>query len=304
MKSRPSGSNKYSVVLLIIMLCNIIVAPAISAQSNAENYPVSSEDSSVLDVFFVDYPCESATCEGVRAETLVEYYGADWCEPCESLELMIDSINTERLALIHHHPSINDQNYLNHSSAKFANQYRLIFIPSIVINSDGLLTGAGQGAELNQSIAGSTANFSGIDNLSITNNVLYWNTSSVYNLSVWKLEPIQHEFDDRLLNNTASSMITVDNQQRELDMSDWVSNSTSRLIFILQSDETQSLKSLSSSSTGDKELTLSDEPLSDLLLHDGSYDAAIVTFVILLFCLMPALISFRRLQKQVDDESE
>ena len=82
MKSRPSGSNKYSVVLLIIMLCNIIVAPTISAQGNAENYPVSSEDSSVLDVFFVDYPCESVTCEGVRAETLVEYYGADWCEPC------------------------------------------------------------------------------------------------------------------------------------------------------------------------------------------------------------------------------
>ena len=81
------------------MLCNIIVAPTISAQGNAENYPVSSEDSSVLDVFFVDYPCESVTCEGVRAETLVEYYGADWCEPCESLELMIDSINT--LSLIH-----------------------------------------------------------------------------------------------------------------------------------------------------------------------------------------------------------
>ena len=74
------------------MLCNIIVAPAISAQANAENNPASNEDLSVLDVFFVDYPCESATCEGVRAETLIEYYGADWCEPCESLELMIDSI--------------------------------------------------------------------------------------------------------------------------------------------------------------------------------------------------------------------
>ena len=303
-KLRPCGSNKHPAFWLTVILCCVIISPVCNAQVTVEDNTSASVQDTFIDVLIIDYPCDVTICEGVRAETLIEYYGADWCEPCETLELMLDSISDKGIALIHHHPSINDQSYLNHSKARFAEQYRLIFIPSIVVDSDGLLTGAGQGAELNQTMANSNVTFSGIDNLSISNGILNWNTSSSYELQIWKLESVKHEFDNRMLNNTATDMMIVDNQQRVVNISDWVTDSTSRLVFILQSDEARQLRSLSDSSTGAKELSESDETLSDLLLHDGSYKPAIVTFLILLLCLLPALISFRRLQKQVDYESE
>jgi len=303
-KSRPCSSNKHPAFWLTVILCSVIISPVCDAQVSVEDNNSANVQDTILDVLIIDYPCDVTMCEGIRAETLIEYYGADWCEPCETLELMLDSISDKNIALIHHHPSVNDQSYLNHSKVRFAEQYRLIFIPSIVVDSDGLLTGAGQGAEVNQSMAITNVTFSGIDNLSISNGILNWNTSSIYDLQIWKLESVKHEFDNRMLNNTATDMMIVDNQQRVLNISDWVTNSTSRLVFILQSNETSQLRSLSSGSTGAKELSENDETLSGLLLHDGSYNAAVVTFLILLLCLLPALISFHRLQKQVDHESE
>ena len=303
-KSRPCASNRHTAFWLTVILSSVIISPACNAQESVENNNPTSVQDTLLDVLIIDYPCDVQICEGSRVQTLIEYYGADWCEPCETLELMLDSISGKDIALIHHHPSVNDQSYLNHSKARFADLYRLIFIPSIVVDGDGLLTGAGQGAELNQSMASSNVTFSGIDNLSVSNGILNWNTSSIYDLQIWKLESVKHQFDNRMLNNTATDMMIVDNQVRVLNISQWISNSTSRLVFILQSDETPYLRSLSSSSTGDKELSESEETLSDLFLHDGNYDAAVVTFVVMLLCLLPALISFRRLQKQVDHESE
>ena len=87
-------------------------------------------------------------------------------------------------------------------------------------------------------------------------------------------------------------------------MSSWVTNATSRLVFVLQGDDYQQLQSLASNPTGDKNLNERQQIISELLEYDGGYDLAIITFLILLVCLLPALISFRKLQKQVDNESE
>ena len=84
----------------------------------------------------------------------------------------------------------------------------------------------------------------------------------------------------------------------------WITNSTTRLIIILQDDGLRQLQSLSSNPTGEMDLSEREPMLGDLLLHHGSYNLAIITFIALLIALLPALISFRKLQKQDEEESE
>ena len=286
-------------------MLSITFAPSFSAEVSEQNQMESVFNDATIDVLVVDLPCsEFDKCEVFRPNHLVEYYGADWCEPCEPLELMLDNMDNETIAVIQHHPSIFDQTYLNYSKFRFEDQFRLIFIPSIVINSAGLLTGSGQGQELNQVLASSTINYSGIDDLSFSNGTVFWNTSTPYNLTIWKLESVEHEFDNRSLNHLAVDMKTLNNTQRTENLSSWVTNATSRLVFVLQGDDYQQLQSLSSNPTGDKNLNERQQIISELLEYDGGYDLAIITFLILLACLLPALISFRKLQKQVDNESE
>ena len=180
----------------------------------------------------------------------------------------------------------------------------MLFIPSLVINSNSLLTGADQGMELNQSIAQIDDNFSGIDNLSISNGIVYWNTTTNYNLTIWKLESVKHEFDNRTLPYLAADKMVIPNSSREQNISMWLNDSTSRLIFVLQEDRAQPLQSLSTSPTGEKDLNDKYNEDYDLLAYDGGYDIALITFIGLFLCLMPALIWFRKLQKQGSDESE
>ena len=173
-----------------------------------------------------------------------------------------------------------------------------------MINDVGLLTGSGQGQELNQALAGMTTNFSGIDDFAYSDGIIYWNTSTNHNLTVWKIEPTKHEFDNRTLDNLAVDMKIINNHQRSENLSMWITNSTTRLIIILQDDGLRQLQSLSSNPTGEMDLSEREPMLGDLLLHDGSYNLAIITFIALMIALLPALISFRKLQKQDEEESE
>ncbi len=291
-----------SICVVLLVLCTTTTR-SIIAQSSETDLLNPETNSGGIDVMVVDLTCANSTiCQPYRPNHIVEYYGADWCEPCESLELMLDSIDGQEVALIQHHPSIIDQSYLNYSKHRFENQYRLLFIPSVVINNAGLLTGSGQGQELNRTLASMTTNFSGIDDFAFSNGVIYWNTSTQNNLTVWIIEPTKHEFDNRTLDNLAVDMKVINNDQRSENLSKWITNSTTRLIIILQDDEIRQLQSLSSNPTGEKDLNEREPMLSDLLLHDGSYDFAVITFIALLILLLPALISFRKLQKQGENE--
>ncbi len=292
-------------IMMVFFISSMLIMPFSAAESEIGNTDLETDSSDILDVFVIDLPCNiNATCEPSRPEHMIEYFGADWCEPCESLELLLDTLDFEKIALIQHHPSVLDQSYLNYSKNKFDNTYRLLFIPSLVINSNSLLTGVTQGMELNQSLTQMDNNFSGIDNLSISNGMVYWNTTINYNLTIWKLESVKHELDNRTLPYLAVDKMVIPNSSREQNISMWLNDSTSRLIFVLQEDRVQPLQSLSTSPTGEKDLNDESNEDYDLLAYDGGYDIALITFIGLFLCLMPALIWFRKLQKQDSDESE
>ena len=116
-----------------------------------------------IDVMIIDSEClDEQLCHAWRPLHLIEYYGADWCEPCLDVELSLENIDTTKYAVIQHHPSVLDSSYLNFSNQRYETDFRLIFIPSIVIDGEGLLTGTKQANELNQNLPNNqTAVFNG-----------------------------------------------------------------------------------------------------------------------------------------------
>ena len=293
-------------LMVIIVASMIAILPSASSVAYTFEDTETNSNTNVLDVYFLDLPCDdNSTCELSRPSHLVEYFGADWCEPCESLESLLSALNFDDIALIQHHPSVLDQSFLNSSKDVFDRKYRLLFIPSLVINSHSLLTGSAQGAELNQSLMDTKSEFAGISDILIDNGILYWNTSTNSNLTIWRLEQTAHEYDNRTLPHLAVERITISNTVRQQNISHFLNNQDGRLVFMLQDDNfPKSLQSISTGPTGDK--TMSELGGQDGLFfaHDGGYDLAIGVFVILFLTLLPALVWFRNLQKQDFEEAE
>ena len=305
-ESKTIDLNQKFPLLVIIVASMIAILPSASSAAYTPDDTETNSNTNVLDVYFLDLPCDdNFTCEPSRPSHLVEYFGADWCEPCESLESLLSVLNFEDIALIQHHPSVLDQSYLNSSKDVFDRKYRLLFIPSLVINSHSLLTGSAQGAELNQSLMDTQSEFAGISDILIDNGILYWNTSTNSNLTIWRLEQTAHEYDNRTLPHLAVERITISNTVRQQNITHLLNNQDGRLVFILQDDNyPKSLQSISTGPTGDK--AMSDLGRQDSLFYanDGGYDLAIGVFIILFLTLLPALVWFRNLQKQDLEEAE
>lgn len=258
-----------------------------------------------IDVMIIDSEClDEQLCHAWRPLHLIEYYGADWCEPCLDVELSLENIDTTKYAVIQHHPSVLDSSYLNFSNQRYETDFRLIFIPSIVIDGEGLLTGTKQANELNQNLPNNQTEFIGINELNITNSILSWNTTTNHTLKVWKTESTPHEFDNRNLSNLAVDYIELNHDQSQLDLTNWLDNWTGRLIFTMESNGIRMLNSLSQSPTGDIDLNDDEETVPIFSKTDDSPMLAIMVFIALFAALLPALIMWKSLQKIDSDESE
>ena len=104
----------------------------------------------------------------------------------------------------------------------------------------------------------------------------------------------------------AVERIIVTNGDKQHDISQLLNHSNGRLIFILQdNDFPRPLQSISTSPTGEKALSeVGRRKPNKYFAHDGDYDLAVITFVLFFWPLLPALISFRNLQKQDFEEAE
>ena len=292
------------VVLLIIVLGSLNSMVTVQGQEQ-----VTSNQATVLgetlDVMVIDSEClEELVCHAWRPLQLIEYYGADWCEPCLDVELSIENIDTTKYAIIQHHPSVLDYSYLNFSNQRYETDFRLIFIPSLVIDGEGLLTGTKQATELNQSLSKNQTEFFGINELNITNSMLNWNTSTNYTLKIWKTTSTSHEFDNRNLSHLAVDYMEINHEQSQLNLTDWLDNWTGRSIFTLESDGIRVLTSLSQSPTGDMDFNSEDQTTGILSKFDDSPKLAIIVFIALFVALLPALIMWKGLQNMNNDESE
>ena len=294
-----------SVVLFwIIVLCsfNSMVTVQGQEQVNSDQETIFGH---TIDVMVIDSEClDEQVCHAWRPLHIIEYYGADWCEPCMDVELSLENIDTTKYAVIQHHPSPLDYSYLNYSNQRYETNFRLIFIPSIVIDGQGLLTGTKQATALNQSLANNQTQFLGINELNITNSILNWDTSTNHTLKIWKTESTSHEFDNRNLSHLAVDYMEINHDQSQLNLTNWLDNWTGRLIFTLESDGIRMLNSLSQSPTGDMDFNSEQETIPILSKTDDSPIFAIMMFIALFVTLLPALIMWKGLQSIDNDESE
>ena len=136
--------------LLALMLCS---GPAVAAESTVGGL------------------CEETSCEADSTLRVIEYFGADWCEPCRSVEAMLDGLDRSDVLVIRHTPSPQDGDFSNRSYQRFEGHYGLISLPAIVIDGYAVLTGETMTLRLEEAL---NVTFDGRTNLS--ENVTTWSS--------------------------------------------------------------------------------------------------------------------------------
>ena len=118
--------------------------------------------------------CEQEVCDADVSLRVVEYFGADWCEPCRPVEAMLDGLDRPDVLVIRHAPSPQDPGFSNLSYQRFEAHYGLISLPAIVIDGYAVLTGETMTLRLDEAL-----NATEESRLELTENTTAW-TSSVH----------------------------------------------------------------------------------------------------------------------------
>ena len=113
--------------------------------------------------------CEGETCEADTSLRVVEYFGADWCEPCRPVEAMLDALERPDVLVVRHAPSPQDAGFSNLSYQRLEAHYGLISLPAIVIDGYAVLTGETMTLRLEEAL-----NATEEGRLNLTENTTSW----------------------------------------------------------------------------------------------------------------------------------
>ena len=260
----------------------------------------------MYDVFIFDSSCfETTPCTGERVEHLVEYYGADWCEPCELIEEEIDALNRTDTFVVQHHPSVTDASFLSPSKLRFENEHRLLFLPSIVIDGQGLLTGSSQGLELSNVLSQRSTSYSGLSEIELNNGSLTWQASQGDRVSVWRTEAMEHSSRNRTHPTLATDMMDFNASNESGNISGLLDDFNGSLVVILEQTGTYQLVSDSTNPAGGVNL-YDDSEVGQIIGTQGMSPGqrASLWTGILLAALAPALYMRWNLSRQVPNEEE
>ena len=186
----------------------ILVLLLLLASLSTNSTAVSNDKPGVLlDVVIIDLDCleTNSTCSGYRPAHLVEYMGADWCQPCQIVEKQLDERDNDDTFILRHHPSTKDMSYLSESNYRFSTILGLWGLPSIIIDGEGLLAGSSQISELENALSNrSDTNFTGLTAVELVNGTLYWDTATSNTfIEVWTTAEVNHEQEGYALSNMA-----------------------------------------------------------------------------------------------------
>jgi len=260
----------------------------------------------MYDVMIFDSSClNSTSCTGERVEHLVEYYGADWCESCELIDEEIDALNRTDTFVIQHRPSVIDVSFLSASKLRFENEHRLLFLPSLVIDGEGLLTGSSQGLELSNVLSQRSTSYDGLSDMELVNGNLTWQASQGDRVSVWRTETMEHANQNRTSPTLVTDMMQFNASNGTGNVSSLLENLNGSLVVVLEQTGVYQLVSDSSN------------PVGGVELYDGTDTGQIIGTQgmspeqraslwtgILIVALAPALYMRWNLSKQVIQEEE
>ena len=256
------------------------------------------DDGDILAVQYIDYSCyqQSLDCEASESEHIVEYFAADWCEPCQLVEDNLATLNRTDTVILQHHASSEDYTYLNHSKFRYDDKFRLLFIPSLVIDGNGLLTGSSQALDLNQSLNSNIGlQNNSLSDVILTDGIIRWNHSAGQKLSIWRLDSTQHESRNFTHQYLATDSIIIDFSDSNIsntagvNISGMLDGWSGRLIFILENSGSPQLQSYSDETAGNMDFNEEEEeiPISEKTPNPALY--AMLWFVILLILITPAI---------------
>jgi hypothetical protein len=121
---------------LLLLAMAVIAAPSAAAEDAAWGAVCVDED-----------------CTNATPLRIVEYFGADWCEPCRPVEAMLDNLTVDGVLVVHHRPSPADAAFSNASHLRFSTHYGLLGLPAIVVDGQALLSGETMAMRLEEALA-------------------------------------------------------------------------------------------------------------------------------------------------------
>jgi hypothetical protein len=283
---------------VLLWIAIFLLLPITTVNTSSENGEVI-EDGDIIAVQYIDYSCYQQTlqCQATESEHIVEYFGADWCEPCQIVEDNLAMMNRTDTVILQHHASVEDYTYLSYSKLRYDDKFRLLFIPSLVIDGNGLLTGSSQSFDLNHSLDNNTGLINNsLSDVVLKNGIISWNHSAGQKLTIWRLDPTQHDSRNFTHQYLATDSVTIDLNDSNFSNNDGfnitslLQNWSGRLIFILENNGSPQLRSYSDETATNMEFNDNENEVAAPIKTDNPAYYAAIWFVIMLILITPAII--------------
>ena len=285
----------------------VLLIPTSTAHGN-EN---GDEAASIHDVKTFDVQCAltNETCVASSTTHLIEYFSADWCEPCHLVSAELEGLNRTDVTLLQHHPSPDDLHFLSDSKFRFESTYGFWGVPDLVLNGEGLLTGPSQSQELSRVLDNFSREWGGFSSISLNNGTLSWVSDDGDEVHVWITENSVHEFNNQDQPRVVNHHIAASSDDQTLDLSELINNNTTSVVVTLESPGRFELRSASTLSSQGYALVDegTDETHEESKNKGRESDMAIAVFGLSMAALVPAFIMYVRIVRKepiFNDESE
>lgn len=277
------------------LLATLMIFPVIPTQGLQDENLVD-EPGSLLDVRVFSADClTDVVCELHQPDHLLEYFSADWCEPCEQVSQQVNALNLTDTFVIQHHSSNQDLTFLSESKLRFDLEFRLLFYPSLVVDGEQLLTGTRQAMDLNSTLNDSTPNSSGLESMSLRNGTVSWNATEEHVVRIWYIEPTPHSIENRIHPHLARASWELNSSISSLNLTQFETAGNGSFAVMLERPGIRTLTVSSEAPTGRVEVDGQESAKSS---EDQRWNPAWLaagTAGGLLVLLLPALFMHRRL---------
>ena len=293
-----------ALVYILILLVLIPTSTGHGTQSD-------DEAASIHDVKTFDVQCAltNDTCIASSTTHLIEYFSADWCEPCDLVSAELNALNRTDVTVLQHHPSPLDLHFLSDSKFRFETTYGFWGVPDLVLNGEGLLTGPSQSQELGLVLDNFSREWSGFTSISLNNGTLSWASDDGDEVHVWITENGAHEINNQDQINVVHHHMAIGSENQTLDISNFINENTTNIVVTLESPGRFELRSASTLSSQGYSLIdeESDQNGLEITKQGREYDMAIAVFGLSMAAFIPALIMYVRIVRNepvLNDESE
>ena len=288
------GSQPWPVLLTAVLLLSLVPASAQPTQEEANA-------GALLDVMVLSASCLSnESCEAHRPAHLIEYFSADWCEPCQQVSDQLRVYSDPSVVILQHHPSPQDTTFLSDSKLRNDVDYRLMFYPSLVVDGSHLLTGTRQAMDLNLTLENQSNEWSGLEQVRLVNGTLQWNASINGTLAAWLVAPVPHETTGELHPSVAYRRLSASADAGELILSadSWMDNTS--VVVLLEHEGVRALNVASLAPTGSLDPNDGGQDLPERQRENRGTLPLLVGLALVL-ALLPAVLSHVRLLRTKGD---